>query len=75
MSNTRSISEEMAHQLEEALQVAMSDKRDPERMRKAIEEMNRSREEMLQRVGIVEIAVELIRETRDRPREVLMSWD
>jgi hypothetical protein len=39
--------------------------RDPEAMRQAAERMDRMREEMRQRVGNVDLAVPLIRETRD----------
>jgi hypothetical protein len=39
--------------------------RDPEAMRQAAERMDRMREEMRRRVGDVELAVALIRETRD----------
>ncbi|MGO9465985.1 MAG: hypothetical protein ACLQVF_17735 [Isosphaeraceae bacterium] len=39
--------------------------RDPEAMRHAAERMDRMREEMRMRVGNVDLAVPLIRETRD----------
>jgi hypothetical protein len=39
--------------------------RDPEAMRQAAERMDRMREEMRQRVGNVDLAVPLIRATRD----------
>lgn len=39
--------------------------RDPEAMRQAAERMDRMREEMRKRVGNVDLAVPLIRETRD----------
>jgi hypothetical protein len=39
--------------------------RDPEAMRLVAERMDRMREEMRQRVGNVDLAVPLIRETRD----------
>jgi len=39
--------------------------RDPEAMGQAAERMDRMREEMRQRVGNVDLAVPLIRETRD----------
>jgi hypothetical protein len=39
--------------------------RDPEAMLRAAERMDRMREEMRQRVGDVDLAVQLIRETRD----------
>jgi len=39
--------------------------RDPERARKAIERMNKMREELRQRIGVQNIAVELVRQSRD----------
>ena len=42
--------------------------RDPEAMRRAAERMDRLREEMRQRVGNVDLAVPLIRETCDEVR-------
>ena len=39
--------------------------RDPERMRKAAERMDRMREETRKRVGTVEVAVKFIRELRE----------
>ena len=52
-------------ELEEAARYAASGVRDPEVMRRACERMDRMREEMRQRVGEVEVAVQLIREGRD----------
>jgi hypothetical protein len=40
--------------------------RDPEVVRKACERMDKMREELRARIGTVDIAVELIREFRDR---------
>ena len=40
--------------------------RDPETLKKVIEEMNRSREETRKRIGIVNVAVELVRDARNR---------
>jgi hypothetical protein len=40
--------------------------RDPERAKKALENLDRVREELRGRIGTVEIAVELVREFRDR---------
>lgn len=39
--------------------------RDPEVVRKACEEMDAAREEIRKRIGIVNVAVDLIREARD----------
>jgi hypothetical protein len=52
-------------ELEIAVENAMKGIRDPEVMRKAAERMDRMREEMRVRVGIVDLAVPLIRECRD----------
>jgi len=56
---------EMMADLEEAARYAAAGIRDPEVMRRAAERMDRMREEMRQRVGEVELAVQLIREGRD----------
>jgi hypothetical protein len=40
--------------------------RDPEDMRRACERMDRMREELRQKIGETDIAVELIREARDQ---------
>jgi hypothetical protein len=54
------------HELEESLERAAAGKRDPEKMRKAVEELERSREETRQKLGIVDVSVELIRDARDQ---------
>jgi hypothetical protein len=59
------ISPEAMAELEEVVARIMRGERDPEAMRLAAERMDRTREEMRQRVGIVDIAVQLIREGRD----------
>ena len=66
MSTPRSIPGEAVHELHEILAGASTGVRDSETMRKAREEMNRMREELRQRIGTVEIAVDLIREARDQ---------
>ena len=66
MSTNTSIPGEVVHELHEILAGAATGVRDPETMRKAREEMNRMREELRQRIGTVEIAVDLIREARDQ---------
>ncbi len=48
-----------------AVDRALQGVRDPESMRQAAERMDRMREEMRARVGTVNLAVPLIRETRD----------
>jgi hypothetical protein len=60
-----SISPEILAELKIAIENAMKGVRDPERMRAADERMDRMREEMRQRVGVVNVAVDLIREGRD----------
>jgi hypothetical protein len=54
------------NELEESLERAAAGKRDPEKMRKALEELSRSREETRKKIGTVEIAVEFIRDARDQ---------
>jgi hypothetical protein len=56
---------EFVTELEEAVNRLVHGPREPDAMRKACERMDRMREEMRQRVGEVEFAVDLIRETRD----------
>lgn len=53
------------HELERTLESAASGHRDPAQMRQAREEMNRLREELRQKIGIVDVAVELIRDARN----------
>jgi hypothetical protein len=52
-------------ELEEAVDRLIKKIRDPEAARRARERMDRMREELAQRIGTVEVAVELIREARD----------
>lgn len=47
------------------LEDALSEEPDRETMRKACEEMDRLREETRHRVGIVDVAVEFVRDARD----------
>ena len=39
--------------------------RDPQDMRKAVDEMNLAREELRKKIGTVSVAVDLVREARD----------
>lgn len=48
------------------LEDALSQEPDRETMRKACEEMDRLREETRERVGIVDVAVEFVRDARDQ---------
>ena len=56
---------ENADELQEAVDRLVNGIRDPEAMRRACERMDRMREEMRKRVGEVEVAVCLIRDSRD----------
>jgi hypothetical protein len=51
-------------ELEEAIRRAMSGQRDPEAMRRACERMDRIREEIRQKHGVLDIGVPAIRELR-----------
>ena len=61
---TAAIPLEIDVELQEALRQAMSGVRDPEEMRKACERMDRMREEIRKREGILDIGVPAIRELR-----------
>ena len=56
----------LVHNLERTLEIAATGYRDPAEMRQAREEMNRLREELRQKIGIVDVAVELIRDARNQ---------
>jgi hypothetical protein len=56
---------EYVTELQEAVDRLVKGIRDPEAMRRACDRMDRMREEMRKRVGEVEVAVDLIRESRD----------
>ncbi|HEY4263183.1 MAG TPA: hypothetical protein VGM98_23675 [Schlesneria sp.] len=53
-------------ELEELIAKLMKGERDPDAAKKSRERMDRMREETRKRVGIVEVAVDLVREHRDR---------
>jgi hypothetical protein len=55
---------EIDRELQEAIRLAISGVRDPEEMRKACERMDRMREEVFKREGILDIGVPAIRELR-----------
>lgn len=65
LKNT-SIPPEAMADLEEAARYAASGIRDPEVMRQAGERMDRMREELRRQHGDMNVAVDLIRETRDQ---------
>ncbi|MDZ4687486.1 MAG: hypothetical protein SH850_20635 [Planctomycetaceae bacterium] len=52
------------HELKESLERAAAGKRDPEKMRKAVEELERSREATRKQIGTVDVAVDLVRDAR-----------
>jgi hypothetical protein len=54
------------HELEELIAKLMKGERDPVAAKKSGERMDRMREETRERVGTVEVAVEFVREHRDR---------
>jgi hypothetical protein len=59
------ISPELLAEMQERAERAAKGIRDPEDARRACERMDRMREELRQKVGELDIAVELIREARD----------
>jgi hypothetical protein len=61
------IPEEVKAQLREALDDLMKGIRRPDKMKAACERMDRMREENRKLFGEQNVAVDLIRETRDRP--------
>jgi hypothetical protein len=50
--------------LEETIDRIVRGERDPEAMHKACEEMDAAREELRQRIGTVDVAVDLVRDAR-----------
>lgn len=55
---------EIMAEMQEAVRLAMSGVRDPEVMRKACESMDRQREEIRRKHGVLDIGVPAIRELR-----------
>jgi hypothetical protein len=68
-NDANAITPEMLAKMEEAARIAMSNVRDPEAMRQAAEEMDRIREEIFKKHGILDIGVPAIRELRDGVEE------
>lgn len=60
-----SIDTSIMAELRDAADRAAKGIRDPEAMRRACERMDRGREEVYKRVGLLNVAVDLIREARD----------
>lgn len=54
------------HELQQALERASLGVRDAVEMRQVREEMNRLREELRQKIGVVDVAVDLIRDARNQ---------
>jgi hypothetical protein len=65
LENSRSIPPEFVSESELAVDRLIKGLRDPEAMNRSCERMDRMREEMKQRVGEIEVAVDLIREARE----------
>jgi hypothetical protein len=58
------LSPELKAEMEEAARLALSNVRDPEVMRQACERMDRMREELRRKHGVLDIGVSAIREFR-----------
>jgi hypothetical protein len=54
-----------ATDLQEAAESAAKGRRDPAAVKKACEEMDRIRADVKRRLGVVEVAVDLVREARN----------
>ncbi|HUY35765.1 MAG TPA: hypothetical protein VMV69_23680 [Pirellulales bacterium] len=57
---------DLVYELQETLARAVKGVREPEEMRQARDEMNRMREELRQKIGTVEVAVDLVRDARNQ---------
>jgi hypothetical protein len=66
---TNVIPPEVIAEMEEAARAAMTNVRDPEKMRRASERMDRIREEIFQTHGVLDIGVPAIRALRDGDEE------
>jgi len=66
MSTETSRTAEGIKDLQDAVERLIKGIRDPEIIRKACDDMDRMREETRQRIGTVEVAVELIRDARNQ---------
>jgi hypothetical protein len=65
MSTGTTISAELMARMQDAAEKAAQGIRDPEEMRKACERMDRIREQIRQRHGLLDIGVPAIRDLRD----------
>jgi hypothetical protein len=59
------VTQEMLDELERSIEIAYSNVRDPEVMRQAAERMDRLAQEIYEREGLLDLAVPLVRESRD----------
>jgi hypothetical protein len=59
------VTKEMLDELERSIEIACSNVRDPEVMRQAAERMDRLAQEIYEREGLLDVAVPLMRESRD----------
>jgi hypothetical protein len=57
---------DLVYELQQTLERASTRIRDPLEMRQARAEMNRLRDELRQRIGVVDAAVDLIRDARNQ---------
>jgi succinate dehydrogenase/fumarate reductase flavoprotein subunit len=67
MNTSETIPEEVRTQLQQTLDDLVKGIRRPDKMKAACERMDRMREENRKLFGEQKIAVDLVRETRDRP--------
>ena len=65
VNENNGIPPELLAELQRALELAAKGVRDPEAMRRACEDMDRLREQIFQREGILDIGVPAIRALRD----------
>lgn len=63
--NTRWIPPEIMAEIQETIRRVMNGIRDPEAIRRAFERMDRMREEVFKKHGVLDIGVPAIRELRD----------
>lgn len=66
MTDNRDMETPVTTELQEIADRAAKGVRDPQDMRKAVDEMNVTREELRKRIGNVNVAVDLVREARDQ---------
>lgn len=57
---------DMVLEIQQALERAAAGSRDPAEMHRARDEMNRMRDELRKKIGVVDVAVDLIRDARNQ---------